>query len=120
GAQPGRGLPISAEWHAPLIDALISIPQMQPGDTVFWHCDVIHSVEDEHRGTGYSNVMYIPATPGCAKNAAYLQRQLPSFLEGRSPPDFPPEHIEADLADRAGVADLTPLGRTQLGLAGVA
>ncbi|WP_321897868.1 DUF1479 domain-containing protein [Paraburkholderia heleia] len=120
GAQPGRGLPISPEWHAPLCDALISIPPMQAGDAVFWHCDVIHSVEDEHRGSGYSNVMYIPATPGCAKNDAYLQRQLPSFLEGRSPPDFPPEHIEADLADRAGVADLTPLGRTQLGLPGVA
>jgi len=57
-----------------------------------------------------------PAAPGCAKNDAYLQRQLPSFLEGRSPPDFPGEHFETGFAGRAGVDDLTPLGRAQLGL----
>jgi len=116
GAMPGRGLPILSEWHAPLLEALTSIPQMQAGDAVFWHCDLIHAVEDEHHGSGYSNVMYIPAAPGCAKNDAYLQRQLPSFLEGRSPPDFPGEHFETGFAGRAGVDDLTPLGRAQLGL----
>ncbi|HTR06899.1 MAG TPA: DUF1479 domain-containing protein [Paraburkholderia sp.] len=116
GAQPGRALSIRPEWHAPLFEALTSIPQMQAGDAVFWHSDVIHAVEDEHHGAGYSNVMYIAAAPGCAKNDAYLQRQLPSFLEGRSPPDFPGDHFEVDFAGRAGVADLTPLGRAQLGL----
>lgn len=116
GAMPGRALSIRPEWHAPLFEALTSIPQMQAGDTVFWHSDVIHAVEDEHRGAGYSNVMYIASAPGCAKNDAYLQRQLPSFLEGRSPPDFPADHFEVGFAGRAGVPDLTPLGRTQLGL----
>jgi hypothetical protein len=116
GAMPGRALSIRPEWHAPLVEALSSIPQMNAGDTVFWHSDVIHAVEDEHRGTGYSNVMYIAAVPGCAKNDAYLARQLPSFMEGTSPPDFPADHFEVDFAGRAEIGDLTPLGRSQLGI----
>ena len=82
GAMPGRALSIKQEFHAPLFEALSSIPKMEAGDTVFWHSDVIHAVEDEHRGAGYSNVMYIASAPACAKNDAYLKRQLPSFLKG--------------------------------------
>jgi hypothetical protein len=81
---------------------------MQAGDTVFWHSDVIHAVEDAHRGTGFSNVMYISSAPACAKNDAYLKRQLPSFREGESPPDFPADHFEVDFVGRATEADLTP------------
>ena len=33
--------------------------------------------------------MYIPAMPYTAINAAYVQRQKDSFLEGVAPPDFP-------------------------------
>ncbi|CAD6529489.1 putative protein YbiU [Paraburkholderia hiiakae] len=116
GAMPGRALSIKPEYHAPLFHALSSIPLMQPGDTVFWHSDVIHAVEDAHRGKGYSNVMYIASAPFCAKNDAYLARQLPSFLEGRSPPDFPTDHFEVDFTGRATVDDLTPLGRAQIGM----
>ncbi|APR38151.1 DUF1479 domain-containing protein [Paraburkholderia sp. SOS3] len=115
GAMPGRALSIKSEYHAPLFDALSSIPLMQAGDTVFWHSDVIHAVEDAHRGNGYSNVMYIASAPGCAKNDAYLKRQLPSFIEGRSPPDFPGDHFEVDFAGRATLDDLTEIGRAQLG-----
>ncbi|SIT43370.1 conserved hypothetical protein [Paraburkholderia ribeironis] len=115
GAMPGRALSIDAKWHAPLHEALSSIPLMQAGDTVFWHCDVIHAVEDAHRGTGYSNVMYIAAAPGCAKNDEYLKRQLPTFLRGESPPDFPADNFETDFVDRATEASLTNLGKKQLG-----
>jgi hypothetical protein len=116
GAMPGRALSIKAEYHAPLFHALSSIPLMQPGDTVFWHSDVIHAVEDAHRGNGYSNVMYIASLPGCAKNDEYLKRQLPSFIDGKSPPDFPADHFEVDFEGRASVDDLTPLGRSQMGV----
>jgi hypothetical protein len=116
GAMPGRALSIKAEYHAPLFQALSSIPLMQPGDTVFWHSDVIHAVEDAHRGNGYSNVMYIASLPACAKNAAYLERQWPSLIAGDSPPDFPADHFERDFAGRATVDDLTPLGRAQMGI----
>jgi len=116
GAMPGRALSIKPEYHAPLFHALSSIPLMRPGDTVFWHSDVIHAVEDAHRGKGYSNVMYIASAPSCAKNDAYLEWQLPGFLEGKSPPDFPADHFEVDFAGRATIDDLSPLGRAQMGL----
>ncbi|MFM0740619.1 DUF1479 domain-containing protein [Paraburkholderia xenovorans] len=115
GAMPGRALSIRPEFHAPLFDALSSIPQMEAGDTVFWHADVIHAVEDEHNGAGYSNVMYIASAPGCDKNDVYLKRQLPSFLTGESPPDFPADNFEVDFTGRATANDLTPTGKAQLG-----
>lgn len=115
GAQPGRALSIKADYHAPLFRALSSIPLMEAGDTVFWHSDVIHAVEDAHRGTGYSNVMYIGSLPSCAKNDAYLARQRSSFLDGKSPPDFPADDFEVDFVGRATVDDLTALGRAQMG-----
>ena len=116
GAAPGRALSINPHYHSLLIEALSSIPLMEPGDTVFWHSDVVHAVENEHRGSGYSNVMYISSTPGCAKNTAYLAKQAPTFLSGRTPPDFAPDDFEVDFKGRGTVADLTPLGRSQLGL----
>src|ERR1700760_218563 len=116
GAAPGRALSINPQYHGLLLEALSSIPLMEPGDTVFWHSDVVHAVENEHRGSGYSNVMYISSTPGCPKNTAYLAKQVPTFLSGRTPPDFALDDFEADFKGRGTVADLTPLGRSQLGL----
>ena len=116
GAAPGRALSVNSQYHSLLIEALSSIPLMEPGDTVFWHSDVVHAVENEHRGSGYSNVMYISSTPGCAKNTAYLAKQAPAFLSGRTPPDFAPDDFEVDFKGRGSEADLTPLGRSQLGL----
>ncbi|MNL63541.1 hypothetical protein D3C87_1876860 [compost metagenome] len=83
---------------------------------MFWHCDVIHAVENEHNGEFDSNVMYIAAAPGCEKNDAYLQRQLPSFMSGKTPPDFAPDDFEVDFDGRATVDLLTPLGKEQLGI----
>jgi hypothetical protein len=116
GAKPGRALSIEPEWHSLLLEGLTSIPLMQPGDTVFWHSDVIHAVENEHKGKGYSNVMYIAATVGCEKNSAYSAKQAPAFLSGKTPPDFAPDNFEVDFLGRATEADLTPLGRSQMGL----
>jgi hypothetical protein len=116
GAAPGRALSVNPQYHSLLLEALTSIPLMEPGDTVFWHSDVVHAVENEHRGSGYSNVMYIASTPGCAKNTAYLAKQAPAFLSGRTPPDFAPDDFEVDFKGRGTEQDLTPLGRSQLGL----
>lgn len=116
GAQPGRALGASQQWHPQLLAGLVSIPQMEPGDTIFWHSDVIHAVEDKHGGSGYSNVIYIGAAPWCEKNIAFAKRQAPAFLEGRSSPDFAPEDYELGFAGRANVDDLTPLGQMQMGL----
>lgn len=116
GAQPGRALSVHPRWHSLLLDALTPVPLMEPGDAVFWHTDVVHAVEDEHRGADYSNVMYIGATVGCEKNTAYLPGQAAAFLSGRTPPDFPPDNFEVDFVGRATEAHLTPLGRRQMGL----
>jgi len=116
GAAPGRALSINPQYHSLLIEALSSIPLMEPGDTVFWHSDVVHAVENEHTGSGYSNVMYISSTPGCAKISTYLAKQAPTFLSGRTPPDFAPDDFEVDFKGRGTEANLTPLGRSQLGL----
>ena len=114
GAEPCRALSVNPKYHSLLIEALASIPLMQAGDTVFWHSDVVHAVENEHTGTGYSNVLYIGAAPGCAKNTEYIQRQAPTFLAGKTPPDFAPDDFEVAFVGRATAADLTELGRKQL------
>jgi hypothetical protein len=116
GAQVGKALPITEQWHAALLPALTPIPTMLPGDSVWWHCDLIHSVGDVAGMQRWGNVMYIGAAPWCAKNAAYAQRQRAAFLRGGSPPDFAPEDYETAYAGRATVADLTGIGRDQLGL----
>jgi hypothetical protein len=115
GAAPGRALGISKEWHAPLMAGLVSIPEVQPGDTVFWHTDIVHAVADRHAGTEYASVIYIGSAPDCPKNRAYLPRQQDAFLAGRSAPDFAPMDFEVDFAERATEQDLTPLGRMQMG-----
>jgi hypothetical protein len=117
GAQAGRALGAHAQWHAPLLDALVPIPEVQPGDTVWWHQDILHAVEDHHRGRDYSNVIYIGAAPWCDKNARFLQRQAEAFVAGRSSPDFAAEDYEIDFPGRATPADLSPLGLRQMGLA---
>jgi len=117
GAQPGRALGASEQWHPELLAGLVSIPEVQPGDTVWWHSDIIHAVENQHTGRGYSNVIYIGAAPWCDKNARFAERQAAAFLAGRSSPDFAPEDYELDFPGRATPADLSPLGLQQMGLA---
>ncbi|WP_394830720.1 DUF1479 domain-containing protein [Pendulispora rubella] len=116
GAQPCRALGVSAAWHPDLMAGLVSIPEVQPGDAVFWHTDVAHAVGDEHGGNEYASVIYIGSAPDCAKNRAYLVRQKDAFLSGRSAPDFAAEDYEVDFAGRATIKDLTDLGRSQMGL----
>ena len=57
GSKPARALSVNSKYHSLLLKALTSIPEMKPGDTVWWHPDVIHAVEDNHFGENYSNVV---------------------------------------------------------------
>lgn len=117
GAQAGRALRLHEQWHAPLLRALVPVPKVQPGDTVWWHPDVVHAVEDHNSGPGYSSVIYVGSAPDCAKNRAFLALQRAAFLAGRSSPDFVAEDYEVDFKGRATEADLTALGRRQMGFA---
>jgi hypothetical protein len=115
GAAPGRALGVKPEWHADMMAGTISIPEVMPGDTVWWHTDICHAVADEHAGKDYASVIYIGSAPDCAKNRAYLPRQKEAFLAGRSAPDFAPMDFEVDFKGRATLDDLTDLGRRQMG-----
>ena len=115
GAAPGRAMVVSEAHHAKLLRAYVPIPEVRPGDTVWWHPDVIHGVEDHNRNKGYSNVMYIGAAPDCEKNRRFLDRQRPAFEDGRSCPDFAAEDYEVAFEGRFTQSDLDALGRRQMG-----
>ncbi len=115
GAAPGRALGVSPEWHPELVAGLVPIPEVQPGDAVFWHTDICHAVGDRHAGQDYASVVYIGSAPDCPKNRAYLPKQKAAFLAGRSAPDFAAMDLEADFTGRATEQDLTALGRLQMG-----
>ena len=116
GSKPARALSVNSTYHALLLRGLVSIPKMNAGDTVWWHPDVVHAVEDLHTGKGYSNVVYVGSTPYCEKNLSYAKKQSVKFLEGKSPPDFAEEDYEVRYKNRAKASDLTPLGKKQLAL----
>ena len=117
GAVEGRAQAITEEWHSLLLRGLVSIPDVEPGDTVWWHSDVVHAVEHEHKGKDVSSVMYIGCAPLCERNMRYLERQKQTFLEGRSSPDFAPEDFEKNYPDRSTMEDLDELGMKQMGFA---
>ncbi|KAF9460315.1 DUF1479-domain-containing protein [Collybia nuda] len=102
--------------HLQLEEMMTPVPKVNPGDAVFWHCDVIHSVELEHTGTEASAVMYIPAVPLTPLNQLYIERQRETFLQGQRPPDFPQGKGEDQFIGVAGADDiLHPLGRRAMG-----
>lgn len=116
GAVNGQALSITEKYHPVLPPALSVIPAVEPGDTVWWHGDLIHAVADGSNPDRWGNVMYIPASPHCAKNAAYADACGQAFLTGASPADFAAEDYEVSWTGRAGVDDLNATGRAQLGL----
>ncbi|WP_338801654.1 DUF1479 domain-containing protein [Pseudomonas sp. RSB 5.4] len=116
GVAPGKVLPVSRQWHPLLIEGLSPIPDVQAGDSVWWHCDVIHSVAPVQNQQGWGNVMYVPAAPMCPKNLRYARDVFRAFERGASPDDFPREDYERSWVERFAVESLNPLGRAGLGL----
>lgn len=116
GAANGQALPVNERWHSLLLPALTAIPRVEPGDTVWWHGDLIHSVGAVENQQGWGNVMYVPASPYCEKNAAYAAASGLAFLEGKSPSDFAAENYETTWTGRPAASELSPIGRAQLGL----
>jgi hypothetical protein len=115
GVQLSRTFPVNERFHSILSAAKSSIPSVKAGDTVWWHCDLIHAVAPVANQQGWGNVMYIPAAPWCEKNARYAELVRESFLTGRSPNDFPDEHYEADWSNRFCPDQLNGIGRAGLG-----
>ncbi|KAH7917897.1 DUF1479-domain-containing protein [Leucogyrophana mollusca] len=102
--------------HLRLDKTMVSVPTIQPGDQVYWHCEVVHAVEEEHGGKEDSSVLYIPAVPLSLKNAAYLRDQRTNFMHGYPAPDFPGGEGESKFTGRATVQDISSReGRQALG-----
>jgi hypothetical protein len=116
GVTVGQTFPVTEKWHAPLRRALTGIPDVRAGDSVWWHCDMIHGVAPVEDQQGWGNVMYIPAAPWCPRNERYAASVREAFRTGSSPDDFPAEHYERDWPDRFQPAGLNETGRRGLGL----
>ena len=116
GVAPGKVLPVSRQWHPLLFEGLSPIPDVRAGDSVWWHCDVIHSVAPVANQQGWGNVMYVPAAPMCQKNLRYAKDVFRAFAQGASPDDFPREDYETTWEGRFTLERLNALGRAGLGL----
>lgn len=115
GAAARMVLPILEQWHPELYRALVPIPDLKAGDSVWWHADMIHAVAPVTDQKGWGNVMYIPAAPACPKNLVAARRAYDDFLAGRSPQDFPAEDYETDWAGRFSASELNEIGRRGFG-----
>lgn len=116
GVTVNQVFPVSEKWHEPLLPALTGLPDINAGDSVWWHCDMIHSVAPVTDQQGWGNVMYIPAAPWCPRNERYATVVREAFRTGASPGDFPAEDYERDWPDRTGLADLDTIGRRGMGI----
>lgn len=116
GVRFDQVFPATDRWHAPLVRSLSGIPDIRAGDSVWWHCDMIHGVAPVEDQKGWGNVMYIGASPWCPRNEAYASAVRSALATGSSPSDFPEEHYERDWSGRFRVEDLNPAGRRGLGL----
>lgn len=118
GAAMGAGQELATATHPHLNPhGFVSIPRVCPGDAVFWHCDVAHMVEAEHRDTSDSSVLYIPSVPLCEVNSTYIKRQRENFEQGIAPPDFPGGVGESQHKGRGQSEDIkSTAGRRAMGL----
>jgi hypothetical protein len=116
GVTTNQVFPASETWHSLLLRAVSGIPDVRAGDSVWWHCDMIHSVAPVRDQKGWGNVMYIPAAPWCPRNERYAADVRESFLSGASPSDFPPENYERDWSNRFTADRLNDTGRRGLGM----
>ncbi|SER66083.1 Protein of unknown function [Streptomyces sp. yr375] len=116
GVTVNQVFPSGERWHPLLMKALTGIPDVRAGDSVWWHCDMIHSVAPVKDQQGWGNVMYIPAAPWCPRNEEYAAQVREAFLTGSSPGDFPEEHYERDWTGRFTADRLNDTGRRGLGM----
>ncbi|CAM0139195.1 hypothetical protein VKS41_002405 [Umbelopsis sp. WA50703] len=115
GSRPGSQQLMSEEQHPHIIKTMVPVPEVHPGDCVFWSADTVHAVEKECHNPTDSSVFYIPVAPLCSINSKYLKRQRDCFDGGYTPADFPGNHCELDFDDRAKPEDLTDLGKFGMG-----
>lgn len=104
--------------HLELESTMVSVPKVEPGDFVAWHCDTIHSVDKEHRGTGDSSVLYIPACAITRNNLEFLKKQRMAAVRFSPPPDFPGAGGDGEIGFEGAVDwnKLSASGKQAMGL----
>lgn len=91
GSVPGACQEYAPTWHPDLeLDTtMVSVPRVEPGDFVAWHCDTMHAVDQVHNGSNDSSVLYIPACAVTPGNIEFMTKQRIAALAYSPPPDFP-------------------------------
>jgi hypothetical protein len=104
--------------HLELETTMVSMPRVEPGDYVAWHCDMIHAVDKEHRGESDSSVLYIPACAVTKPNIESLKSQRMSALKYSPPPDFPGAGGDGEIGFHGATAweQLNDAGKRAMGL----
>lgn len=110
GASTEKNLMVTSSYFKELTDATIPIPEIQPGDTIWWHPDLIWGTESLNRNQDAVITLPLSSAPLCSKNNKYLSKQWEAFTTGRSPPDYISNNVETYFANRAEIGDLTDLG----------
>ncbi|KAH9935185.1 DUF1479-domain-containing protein [Epithele typhae] len=104
--------------HLRLDETVVPIPTVEPGDQVYWHTDVVHAVEGEHRARANRLSFTSPRCPSQRRSdALYIRDQRETFLKGLPAPDFPGGEGESRFVGRGTSEDVTTVeGRRTLGL----
>ena len=91
GSVPGAGQEYSPETHPhlELESSIVSVPHVEPGDYVAWHCDTIHSVDKEHQSKMDSSALYIPACAMTPPNIEFIKKKRMAALAYSPPQEFP-------------------------------
>ncbi|KAG7913632.1 uncharacterized protein OGAPODRAFT_16706 [Ogataea polymorpha] len=125
GATPGSGQFMANDRamfpHLQHDKSVVGIPYVKPGDFVLWHADLLHEVDEEHKGDKESSVVYIAHTPLCPYNIETLKDSRECFESGAKPRDFRYEYDdgpdESSYEDRGREEHLLSLeGKQALGL----
>ena len=106
GVSPQSTLHLSHLWHSELLQAAVTLENIQPGDAVFLHPDLLHSWEVENSDTESKTLLYLGLGPDCDLNRQYQRRLQHSLVDGTQPPDFPGELGDIRGEDRISLRSL--------------
>ncbi|OHE98225.1 hypothetical protein CORC01_06422 [Colletotrichum orchidophilum] len=126
GAVPGHAQRLTERWHPHLHlrRSLVSLPSLQAGDYVIWHCDQAYSIITggtrlgvppslQNESNELSLLTYTPVCPLTQTNALFLARQRKAFQTGQPGPDFDTLGglgSEASHQDRPGAKEVEEYG----------
>jgi len=116
GVSPSQSVHNSSPLHSNISSlASATIQELDPGDTVWWHPDLLHQLEEWNTSSTFNSVLYLSAGPDCPRNRNYLRRLRHALITRSSPPDFPSSTRESSYRGRVGLSDLSSKGRVMMG-----